>query len=202
MTNALPATAVPQRIRRYENIETPWGPSQHADIYAEGVIFYETASHGGFHLDAERNAKIDARWRSTDGWYEEDVEWAIVAYTFPDLFSDKDRGAAYTALIHYYPDEYEAITGRQIEPGLSFAREERLFVAKHAADFVVASAIFSKHEPGFVEVFARRKSDKREKRFLVPAAEYENRSRHGFIIDLARHRQYDGPSSFLGLAIR
>ncbi len=37
---------------------TPWGTSQGATIYAEGVICHSTAGHGGFHLSAERNREV------------------------------------------------------------------------------------------------------------------------------------------------
>lgn len=36
-------------------VNTPWGPSQGATVYAEGVLFHSTASHGGFHLTPRRN---------------------------------------------------------------------------------------------------------------------------------------------------
>ena len=41
-------------------------------------------------------------------------------------------------------------------------------------------------------------NDGAERRFLVPAAEYETRGPFGFVIDEARHDAYDGPSSFIG----
>jgi hypothetical protein len=53
-----------------------------------------------------------------------------------------------------------------------------------------------------VEVVAtlggKRGNDGAERRFLVPAAEYEPRGPFGFVIDEARHDAYDGPSSFVG----
>ncbi|MGY3613950.1 hypothetical protein ACVJGD_000146 [Bradyrhizobium sp. USDA 10063] len=65
------------------NANTPWGPSQGATVYAEGVICHSTAGHGGFHLSAERNRKVNPVLRARSGWYEEDEAWAIVAITFP-----------------------------------------------------------------------------------------------------------------------
>ncbi|KAE9708267.1 DUF7007 domain-containing protein, partial [Escherichia coli] len=62
---------------------TPWGPSQGATVYAEGVVCYSTAGHGGFHLSAERNRSVHPMLLARDGWYEEDEGWAIVAITFP-----------------------------------------------------------------------------------------------------------------------
>ena len=48
-----------QEFRAYAN--TPWGPSQGAVRYGEGVVFHSTSGHGGFHLSAERNAKTTSR---------------------------------------------------------------------------------------------------------------------------------------------
>jgi hypothetical protein len=53
-------------------VETPWGRAETARSQGEGVVFYATPSHGGFRLDARRNAQIPERWRNESGWYEED----------------------------------------------------------------------------------------------------------------------------------
>jgi hypothetical protein len=47
-------------------------------------------------------------------------------------------------------------------------------------------------------VGGNRKPGSDEHRFLVPSDEYAGRGRFGFVIDLARHVEYDGPSSFIG----
>ena len=73
---------------------TPWGAAQQSRIYGEGVVAHSTAGHGGFHLDPARNALVDRRWRNAEGWYEEDSEWAIVAATFPELFTTSERASA------------------------------------------------------------------------------------------------------------
>ncbi|MBN9489808.1 MAG: hypothetical protein J0H44_21430 [Alphaproteobacteria bacterium] len=49
---------------------TPWGSSQGATLYAEGVICHSTAGHSGFHLSASRNAQVHPMLRSEGGWYE------------------------------------------------------------------------------------------------------------------------------------
>ena len=51
---------------------TPWGASQCATVYADGVVSHSTAGHGGFHLDAAHNAKVHPALRARGGWYEED----------------------------------------------------------------------------------------------------------------------------------
>lgn len=80
---------------------TPWGTPDHACAYDEGVTFYGTASHGGFHLSAEANEKVPAAWRAASfkrlgeaGWYEEDCDWCMVALTFPASFSAAQLGLA------------------------------------------------------------------------------------------------------------
>ncbi|MBN8972676.1 MAG: hypothetical protein J0H51_11745, partial [Rhizobiales bacterium] len=73
------------RIEQYSRAHTPWGASQGATVYAEGVTAHSTAGHGGFKLSAERNRKIHPMLRAKGCWYEEDAAWAIVAITFPQL---------------------------------------------------------------------------------------------------------------------
>ena len=180
--------------------ETPWGSAQQSRVYGEGVIAHSTAGHGGFHLDAERNALVDRRWRNRDGWYEEDSEWAKVAATFPDLFTSFERASAENTLRHSQPDAYEVIRGVILEPGQSRVKDERSFRLAHAADWIVVSAINSSHSPGFVECVATLGGDRgsrAERRFLVAAGEYEI-GPFGFVIDPLRHAAYDGPSDFIG----
>jgi hypothetical protein len=68
-------------------------------------------------------------------------------------------------------------------------------------DWIVVSAITSKHAPGFVETVAtpggKRGPGTEERRFLVASDEYQM-GRFGFVIDEARHEVYGGPSDFVG----
>ena len=82
-------------------MHTPWGASQQVTEVAPGIRWVSTASHGGFHLDAERNAKVPWVWRAAsfagrgmDGWYEEDCDWSMVVLTFPDIAKPGDLEAA------------------------------------------------------------------------------------------------------------
>jgi len=181
-------------------IETPWGPAQQSRVYVEGVIAHSTAGHGGFHLDAARNALVDRRWRHRDGWYEEDSEWAVVAATFPELFTTSERTSAEDTLRQSKPDAYEAIRDVILEPGQSRVKDERRFQRNHATDWIVVAAVTSNREPGFVECVATLGGDRgsrAERRYLVPSAEYEI-GPFGFVIDSLRHTAYDGPSDFIG----
>ena len=179
---------------------TPWGPSQGATIFAEGVVCHSTAGHGGFHLAADRNAKVDRRLRQPGGWYEEDVEWAIVALTFPQLFTGFERRSAEQTVKDSWPDAWEAIFVTVLEPGQSHEKDRRGFHVRHAGDWIVISAIRSDHHDGHVEVVATRGGHRErgaeERRFLIQSAEYEV-GRFGFVVDPARHAAYEGPSGFI-----
>lgn len=183
------------------HVSTPWGPSQGAVRYGEGVVFHSTSGHGGFQLSAERNAKVHPLLRDGGGWYEEDAAWAAVATAWPDLFTGLEQRQAEETLRHNWPDAWEAIHGRMLRPGESRARDTEAFIRDHAEDWVVISAIYSDHHPGFTEVVAtrggRRDQHAEERRFLVPSAEYKV-GPFGFVIDETRHAVYDGLSSLIG----
>jgi hypothetical protein len=189
------------RMEFRAHASTPWGPSQGAVRYGEGVVFHSTSGHGGFHLSAERNAKVHPLLRHGGGWYEEDAAWAAVATAWPDLFTGLEQRQADETLRHSWPDAWEAIHGRVLHLGESRFRDAEAFARAHAQDWVVISAIYSDHHPGFTEVVAtrggRRDQQAEERRFLVPSAEYKV-GPFGFVIDEARHAFYDGPSNFIG----
>jgi hypothetical protein len=162
---------------------------------------HSTAGHGGFRLSVERNRKVHSMLRARGGWYEEDSAWAIVAITFPQLFTSFERRCAEPTIKDGWPDAWEAIFGPILQPGESYERDRQAFEATHAADWIVISAITSQQENGFVEVVAtqggKRGSGTEERRFLIPLDEYQV-GRFGFVVDVDRHRVYVGPSSFVG----
>lgn len=176
---------------------TPWEWSQGAEVYAEGVVFHSTAGHGGFNLDDTRNATMPAILRIESGWYEEDCDWALVAFGFPELFTAYERRIAEKTLRDTFPERWEAIHGRALAPGESFMNDRRLFEVAHAQDWIVVSAIRSDVRPGFVECIATLGGDRAGSRrcYLVPAGEYRCEP-HGFVIDEARHDIWDGPTAF------
>lgn len=189
------------RVEVYSRAHTPWGASQGATLYADGVERHSTAGHGGFKLSAEENRQVHPTWRSKDGWYEEDTEWAIVAITFPHLFTAFERRCAERTIKDSWPDAWETIFGTVLAPGESYEKDRRSFALKHANDWIVISAISSSRWEGFVECVAtpggRRGAGTEERRFLVPSSDYEV-GRFGFVIDPNRHQVYGGPSDFIG----
>lgn len=122
---------------------TPWGVSQGGTLYAEGVTGHSTAGHGGFGLSNEQNRNVHPMLRSAGGWYEEDADWAIVAITFPHLFTAFERCCAERAIKDSWPDAWEAIFGTILAPSESHEKDRRAFEAEHAADWIVISATTS-----------------------------------------------------------
>ena len=133
---------------------TPWGLSQGGTVYAEGVTAHSTAGHGGFKLSAERNRKVHPMLRAHGGWYEEDECWAIVAITFPLLFTSLERRHAERTIKDSWPDAWEAIFGTILGPGESRTKDQRAFETEHVTDWIVVAAITSNQQKGFVECIA------------------------------------------------
>lgn len=170
-------------------VATPWGTSQGATIYAVGVVFHSTAGHGGFKLDRLRNAGVYPALRNAGGWYEEDAEWAKVAFAYPALFTDRERELAERSIKDWYPDAWEGVRGRRLAPEESFTRDRQRFEREHACDWVVIAAVRSDKHAGQVEAVASiggRRGTADERGFLVPSGEYQA-GRHGFVIDPSRH---------------
>ena len=109
---------------------TPWGGSQCATVYADGVVSHSTAGHGGFHLDAAHNAKVHPALRARGGWYEEDCAWAAVAQALPELFTDYERRCADQTIRDWYPDAWETIHGRPLLPGESHEKDRQRLRAR------------------------------------------------------------------------
>lgn len=87
---------------------TPWGPADHVTTIADGIHFISTPGHGGFHLDAKRNATIPEAdkaqtWNQQGrrGWYEEDCDQALVVIHHPNAFSLEDLQRAEVAWKRY-----------------------------------------------------------------------------------------------------
>ena len=187
-------------------VSTPWGLSQHAVRYADGIVAHSTAGHGGFSLSPERNRLVPSALRVGGGFYEEDCAWVAVVIAFPELFTEFEKRHADDTLRNVYPQVWEEKHGKLLEPGQSRGKDRSRFDRDNADRWVVISAIQSRHHPGFVECIAtlggRRPTglgvpSDEERRYLVDEAVYDIGT-FGFVIDEDRDRQYAGPSSFIG----
>lgn len=175
----------------HSRAHTPWGTSQGATVYAEGVVAHSTAGHGGFIC---RRSEI-ANSMTCSVPTAAGMKRTAIGRPSPNPSRSssrtsrrrvrKRRSATGTRTT------WEAIHGRVLEPGQSAKRDERAFFEKHTDDWVVVSAIRSEHQAGFTEVIAtpggKRGPGTEERRFLVPTDEYHV-GRFGFVIDVARHR--------------
>lgn len=85
---------------------SPWGEVQTARDLGGGVWFVSTASHGGIYvpqtmLDAMPAALRCNRYSGGGQWFEEDVEWALVAVWRPELFPLGFRCGAKRTILAY-----------------------------------------------------------------------------------------------------
>lgn len=182
-------------------MNTPWGQSQSsAKTKLRGIMQYGTPGHGGLHVSKKLNAMIPEYMRCSDGWYEEDIDWAIPTVVFPQCGLDYE--AAKDSLKHEYPDAYEKFFGVTLQPGESTARDKQLYLKEHEDDWMVIAAWgdwYEKSRKGFCYVIARRGGREQrygeprleERSYLVPNEEYGARHRFGFVIDESRHERVE-----------
>jgi len=118
---------------------TPWGTSQLTEKIAPGIMSYVTASHGGYHLSPSRMASLPDAFKTakpflSDGWFEEDCDWAIVFLAFPTEFFTHLGPEAYVKHYHeaertlrnWHPDTWEAHFGRKLKVGESYKKDKEL----------------------------------------------------------------------------
>lgn len=101
---------------RLVSSETPWGKAQSAEEIGPGIIRYSTASHGGYFLNAAANAYVAPQLKKSTfggqglkGWYEEDCDWAIVVFTYPQHFDQEHLKAAKETLERHHTDAWNRI---------------------------------------------------------------------------------------------
>lgn len=163
---------------------SPWGPIDHWREIAPGIAEVGTPGHGGIKLSRGRNARIPADVRRKGGWYEEDVDWSIVAVFFPEAFSPDEVKQAASALKNYHPEAFTMLTGNEVKPHESRELRRRRFEEESAGRFVVHSAYGSWHErvpEGYVGVVARR-DDGAEGWWLVSSKRYRQSREFGYVI--------------------
>lgn len=169
-----------------KSVRTPWGMSQTAKSFGEGITVYSTASHGGFKVDPATLKMMPAALRIAGGWFEEDCNASLVVVAFPDRFPSEHVEIAMRDLKNLFPDRYTAWTGKALDLSESFTLRERAFVARTSNDFVARSAWGSGQGDvpiGSVGVIAWRSATNEEAGFLVPADAYERRGEFTYVVD-------------------
>jgi len=158
---------------------TPWGPAQHGERVADGIVFVPTDGHGGYKLSPERNAAIPPAYRKSSGWYEEDCERHIVEFYHHDAVWPDRQGAERAesiasrdeSLRDWFPDQWEKVNKRELEPGESSTKDERVWGEENADEYV--SRAVQTIEDGLLLVTARRESTGDEDRFVLTPAQYD-----------------------------
>lgn len=96
--------------------DTPWGKAEEINEIADGIVSYSTASHGGYFLATSRNSKVPLCLKKStfgqlglDGWYEEDCDWAIVVFTFPQYFEHAHLKTAMETLKRHHSDAWRRL---------------------------------------------------------------------------------------------
>jgi hypothetical protein len=170
-------------------MKTPWGTSQRQKKIASGITFYETARHGGFKVSPEKTQEMPPCLRNKDGWYEEDCEWAKVALSFKDLFTEPELVAAKELLCNYNPDAYETFYNEVIPEGKSRIKDQRIFDEVNKDNLVVVSAMTDSKREGMVRCWATKGGDRElirtesERIFLIPEEEYRSRGNMSYVIE-------------------
>lgn len=172
---------------------SPWGMIHTETVYAPGVVKVTTAEHGGFLLEPEANLQVPEALRNANGVYEEDGEWAKVAFAYPSLFTAFERDEADKILRNTEPATYTALTGLAVPLEDSVSLRLDAFLARHGQDYIACSAQQSDATSVIVTAVIgghwARQSGRREsvRRFRIDATEYDRRPEFGLVIDPARH---------------
>ncbi|MGO8063166.1 hypothetical protein ACC716_33875 [Rhizobium johnstonii] len=91
---------------------TPWGPSQGATVYAEGIVSHTTAGHGGFKLSNDRNGKIHVMLRCAGGGTTKVPRGPRLPSPIRNTFTRYERKSADRTIRDFLPDAWESIFGR------------------------------------------------------------------------------------------
>jgi len=169
-----------------------WGRAQGARRYARGVVLVHTAGHGGFILCPTLNEKVHPSWRNDRGMYEEDAHWCVVAITFPEIFTDKEKRMAHATAKSSWPDEYTQATGIAVAENESRTLQERAAAERNKGKWIVISAMGDGDMVRCLAKIDGRSSPDGESRiYHVPRDEYHIPV-GGFVIDEGRHTHLAG----------
>ena len=176
---------------------TPWGMADQERTLLPGIVSCSTPGHGGIHVEHELNQKVHPKLRNRDGWYEEDCEWAKVAFTFPQAYKPEHVKMAIDTLKNWLPHEYMAATGTKLKLSESNALREELWHKLHENHLQVTCAFGDWQEnvpKGMVGVIMCKGGLRinGERYFLVPEDDYKQPF---FIEDEGKYQEVSGDFS-------
>ena len=191
---------------------SPWGTVQgtRTDI-PKGIVFVNTAGHGGYKVYPKYNRMIPEYMRNSDGWYEEDCESAIVQValedTFKQVWQEQNRPADWVRRVletsrrimrDYYPNHYERFFEVTLREGESEVKDKTTFFEQHKDDLIGLTRMGphkNHHLMYVVKVWRGGVRVDEEgcivppRYFLVSKAEYGHRHKFGMIIDTSWHQE-------------
>ncbi len=198
---------------------TPWGPKQEEWEDMAGFWWVSTPGHGGIYLTPVQRKDIPdlIKPHSSDAegiWWEEDSAWSLAIVSLLSQrgsLSEEEEyvlGQAHDTARDNFPDEWEQITGREVEPGESYSREDSRDTALVHPDDLLAGTIWrSTPENAWVpegmvgvaaypgKAFLDSNMDPARahaaRYFLIPEGEVKWRTLP-FEFDVARHEEVTG----------
>lgn len=101
-----------------EQYKTPWGNVLSVERISDGIMFYSTASHGGYYLSPSQNSNVPMVLKESTflqqgllGWYEEDCDWAIVVFCFKNHFDQTRYDKAILTLQKFHTEAWSQLEG-------------------------------------------------------------------------------------------
>ena len=114
---------------------TIWGRPEEVTIFDNGLIYVSTSTHGGFFVPKSLRESLSSdhflrmfenKFNEADQpWFEQDTDWALVALTFPDIFSRESFKQAEILAKNSFPEAYEQYIGRELLPGESRGKDQK-----------------------------------------------------------------------------
>lgn len=176
---------------------SPWGTVQYGRVLADGIVRVGTAGHGGVRISPQRLTQMPPALRlGRQQWFEEDCEASLVDWAFHDDLGLSAEQTAYAERVvrDYFPEQWEAYTGRTLAPGESCCRDAEVFATTNADKFVSKGAFGAWHDDvpkGYVGVTAIRTCDGARRTFLVEADRYHQATINGHVIDEAIDKPWE-----------
>lgn len=158
-----------------------FGTVDHSEEIAPGIVQFSTPGHGGLKLSPARQRAMGGL-SLHGGMYEEDSEAHLVRLRFPKEFTTDEHDAEdierteRQCVADYFPDEFEAYTGKKLEFGQSSVRDTQSWNEQVADKPLVTSALG--HGDGTVTISVRAPggSNENDKQYRIPKEDYPSQT--------------------------
>jgi hypothetical protein len=118
-----------------------WGEIEIEKVIAGGIVYVSTPGHGGFVLSENRNKAIPKYMRMSDGCYEEDCDWSIVAVVFSEFLQDEKVKQAKETLKNCKHKMYETFFKIKLKKGESRSKDSEIFLSDNKNNYIGITAL-------------------------------------------------------------